>query len=498
MVVEQRSGLPVIHSAKVFGVRPHRPLLHRIAASGLKPLKFEAERLPSGVTLNPVTGVLSGTVCEPGAYDLRIEVSNAAGRTLHILQLKVGFKFCLTPPMGWNSWNCHADKLDHDKVISAANAMHTSGLADFGWTYINIDDGWQGRRGGPYNAIQPNANFPDMRCLCAEVHALGLKVGIYSTPWRTSYAGKIGGSSHAVDGSDWSPPAADSDWSTNWHAIIPDHYIGPYVHDYKDARQWADWGIDYLKYDWCPNDMDSIIRMWRALDSSGRDVVLSLSNNCPKSIALDVGGYANAWRTTPDLHDYWHVEGVDGTGQVHGILNVWDAHKYWQPFTAPGSFADPDMLVLGKVGWGTLRPTRLNPMQQQTHFALWCLLSAPLLIGCPLDDLDSFTFSLLSNPKLIAINQDPLCSQPRVYTRAEGVELIVKPLLGGDFAIGLFNRGNSKQCAEFSWQELGLDAEIQVQITDCIYPTPVRVVKGAFGSELEAFECKVYRLAKLG
>lgn len=459
------SSLPNINSPRIHGVRPQRPVQYRIAASGAKPMRYHAEPLPAGLSIDELMGVIRGTVAEAGTYEINLCAENDHGRAEMTLTLKAGHEICLTPPLGWNSWNCFAEEVSQEKVLASAQAMVSSGLADYGWEYVNIDGCWQDDgRGGEHGAILPHPErFPDMKLLCDEIHALGLKAGIYSTPWVADYGGNIGGSAHTPDGSDWRRKIKGGDWAAQWPVLIRDHYHGPYKFDYHDAAQWSDWGIDYLKYDWSPIDLDSVLRMWRALDMSGRDIVLSLSNNCPRSIAPDVGVYANVWRTTGDLHDIWATGSSPQTGQVQGLLNVWQQHHFWQPYTRTGHFADPDMLVVGEVRWGETGRTRLTEDEQRTHVGLWALFAAPLLIGTPLDSLDAFTLSLLTNADILAVNQDALGLQDKPVVHEEDREVMVKPLANGDLAVGFFNKSGQKLTVECDWPTLGLEGPCRVK-----------------------------------
>lgn len=487
---------PRINSAKVFGVRPGRPVQYRIAASGTKPMTYHAEPLPAGLSLDADTGVISGQSTEPGDYPITLGAKNEHGSAEQVLRMRVGREICLTPPLGWNSWNCFAEEVSQENVLASAQAMVASGLADYGWEYINIDGCWQGDgRGGPHGAILPHPErFPDLGGLCRDIHALGLKVGIYSTPWVADYGGNIGGSAHKPDGSDWRRKIDGGDWASQWPKLIRDHYHGPYKFDYHDATQWAEWGIDYLKYDWSPIDLDSIFRMWRALDSSGRDVVFSLSNNCPRSIAADVGVYANAWRTTGDLHDVWQTDGRPGTGDVQGLLNVWQQHHFWQPYTRPGHYADPDMFVLGDVRWGPEGKTRLSRDEQRTHVSLWALFAAPLLIGTALDTLDDFTFSLLTNADVLAVNQDPLGLQGKAVIHQPECEVIVKRLEGGDVAVGFFNKSEENMTVEATWRDLEIEGAWQGR--DLWSGEALSDLRNAFGVELAPHASQLLHLSQ--
>ncbi len=324
--------------------------------------------------------------------------------------------------MGWNGWNSWADQLDREKVLASAAAMVRTGLIDHGWSYINIDDTWQGVRGGPLMALQPNEKFPRIAEMVAEIHALGLRAGIYSTPYVQSYAGYVGASS-------FSPQGGETREAMARRAEF--RRVGPHPFETNDARQMAEWGFDFLKYDW-RMDVPSAERMSAALRKSGRDIVLSLSNNAPFDRVADWARLAQLYRTGPDIRDSW----------TSFYLTAFDLDR-WAPFAGPGHWSDPDMMIVGDVTIGTsMHPTRLTPDEQYSHVSMFCLLAAPLLIGAPIDRLDPFTLGLLTNDELIAINQDPLGKQAVLVHREGPVQIRVKPLDKGEFAIGLFNTGS--------------------------------------------------------
>lgn len=425
---------PLITGPKVFGVRPDAPFLFKITATGVNPVKFSAKGLPRGLSLNRSTGRITGAVNKAGEYIVTIGAENSAGKTNRAFRIVVGDRVALTPPMGWNSWNCWAGAVDAEKVLRSATAMVSNGLSAHGWTYINIDDTWQGKRGGAYKALQGNQKFPDMKGLCDRIHGMGLKVGIYSTPWITSYAGFPGGSSSTESG-EWK----ESDASAKW-------VHGKYRFHENDARQWSEWGIDYLKYDWHVIDVPHVSDMATALRWCGRDIVYSLSNTAPFEDAGDWARLANCWRTTGDITDTW--ESMSGIGF---------SQDKWKSFAMPGHWNDPDMLVLGHVGWGpNLHPTKLTPNEQYTHITLWCLLSAPLLLGCDLEKLDEFTLSLLTNDEVLDVNQDPLGKQAGRVSSADDLEVWAKDLEDGSRAVGLFNRGFIEAGVTAKWSDLGI------------------------------------------
>lgn len=409
---------PRITSSRIFGARPGNPFLFTIRATGERPVTFSAENLPMGLSLDAETGIITGKVDKRGTYLTVLKAENASGQAQKELKIVIGDTIALTPPLGWNGWNSWARNIDRQKVVASAGAMVNSGLSDHGWTYINIDDAWQGQRDGKYNAIQPNEKFPQFQEMIAYIHSLGLKTGIYSTPWISSYAGYVGGSSDFEDG------------------IYPDSIVakkreyrrlGKYSFENNDAQQFAEWGIDYLKYDW-RIDVSSAQRMSEALKRSGRDILYSLSNSAPFEYATEWAALANMWRTGPDIRDSW----------LSLYISAFTIDN-WAPFAGPGHWNDPDMLILGNVTTGTdLHPTRLTPDEQYSHVSIYSLLSAPLLIGCPIEQLDDFTLNLLTNDEVIEINQDPLGKPGRLISDTLGVQTWIKPLEDGSFAAGLF------------------------------------------------------------
>ncbi len=239
---------PRINGATVFGVRPNHPIIFTIPATGTRPMTFSADHLPKGVTLDKTTGRISGSIKKTGSYTITLHAKNKIAQASEIFKIIVGENIALTPPMGWNSWNVYASKVTQDLVLANAKAMVSSGLINHGWTYMNIDDVWQGKRGGKFGGILPDsATFPDMQALCDEIHGMGLKAGIYSTPWVESYGHHIGGSAMNPEGT-----FERTKENIRRNKKILPYAIGKYTFWDKDVKQWAHWGFDYLKYDWNP------------------------------------------------------------------------------------------------------------------------------------------------------------------------------------------------------------------------------------------------------
>jgi len=250
---------PRINGSAVYGVRPGKPLAYRIAASGLKPLTYHATGLPPGLSVNPLTGWITGRApMQSKDYTITLEVSNTFGSASRAFTIRVGERICLTPPMGWNSWYVHSEGISETAIRTIAEAMRGKGLDDYGWTYINIDDCWMGLRDPDTKAIQPNEKFSDMKELSSFVNHTGFKLGIYSTPWMSTFAGFIGGTGPNPEGdySAFYQPASEQLNPCQFFGRHPSSTrlglarVGPCWFVDRDARQFADWGIDYVKYDW--------------------------------------------------------------------------------------------------------------------------------------------------------------------------------------------------------------------------------------------------------
>lgn len=444
---------PRINGAKIYGARPGSDFLYKVAATGDRPMTFSAENLPKGLKIDSGTGVITGKVKKAGTYNVTLKAANSLGEAKREFRIVIGEKIALTPPMGWNSWNCWGNTVSHEKVMASAKAILENGLADYGWSYINIDDGWQGLRGGKENAIQPNVKFPDMKGLVDSLHTMGFKVGIYSGPWVATYAAHIGTQCDNADGTyEWVKKGLVNE---NYRMVDPSGeltreklwYSGKYSFAAQDARQWAEWGFDYLKYDWNPHDWYSMKEMHDELEKCGRDIVYSLSNSALLPLAGEYVKYANCWRTTGDIRDNW--KSISGIG--------FGRNSSWAPYSGPGHWPDGDMMVIGNVGWGRkYHYTNLTPDEQYTHVTLWAMQASPLLIGCDMAVADKFTKSLLCNNEVIDINQDPLgYAATKIYGNSSYATYF-KPLEDGSLAIAMFNLSETTQKIGFKPRAIGI------------------------------------------
>lgn len=463
ILTPQASDFPYINSPSIFGVRPGKPVSFRIAASGEKPISFSAKNLPDGLSLDPATGWITGRApTEKGDYLVSILSDNSVGADSQQLIFRVGDAICLTPPMGWNSWYVHSEGVSDQAIRDIAQAMKDKGLADYGWTYINIDDCWMGLRDPETKAILPNSKFPDMKSLSGYVNQQGFKLGIYSTTWMSTYAGYVGGSAPNAEG-DYSAYVLPEDQRKNPHQVFGRYpngirkglsEVGPAWFVDKDAQQFADWGIDYVKYDWkewtlertekgfWPSDESPhhkteesgiIQRFHNDFRSLDRDIVLSLSPNHDQHEDSFVPKYANLWRLTGDIHARW--ENLIAPFEMEERLAL----------TRPGSYGDLDMLQIGPLGKPNraevvFKPSPLTTNEQYFQVTLWSILTQPLLLSCDVTSMDDFDLNLVTNHEVLAVNQDPLCSQGyRVANEPGRWEIWAKDLADGSKAIALFN-----------------------------------------------------------
>ena len=452
---------PKINGARVIGAHPGNPFLYTIPATGKRPMTYNIKDLPEGLVLDTKTGIITGRVPKRGEYKAIINVKNDSGEDKRDLKIVVGDKLALTPPLGWNSYNCWCGVTDENIVIKTAHACVDKGLINHGWTYINIDDGWQADRDAK-GEIVPNARFKNIRAMADTIHKLGLKFGIYSSPGPKTCGG----------------------------------YTGSYQHEVQDVKTYAKWGADYLKYDWCtystiakdqslPELKKPYIVMQKALAEVNRDIVYSLCQYGMGNVwewGAEIGG--NMWRTAFDITDTWE-----------SLSKIGFAEEKNATFAGPGHWNDLDMMVIGWVGWGPdLYPSRLTVDEQYIHVSLWSLISAPLIIGCDLNRLDDFTLNLITNDEVLAVNQDTLGKQAIRLINKNGIQVWVKDLEDGSKAAGIFNLNPTSQPFSVNFGEIGLSG--RQSIRDLWRQKEIGIVEGKFDAAIPAHGVVLIKLSE--
>ncbi len=446
---------PKINGAKVFGVRPGNPFLFTISATGERPMNFKAENLPEGLNLNPKTGRITGTIDNPGTYEVILKAANMHGSYESEFKIYVGSRLALTPPMGWNSYNVYGIRyINQERAEMNAKAFVDAGLQNHGWTYFNLDGGWQGyERKGKFHAIVPDEErFPDFQGLIDYVHELGLKFGIYHQAYINSYDKRLGATSNYPDG-------------RYVRSEGPHEPLGEYKFHWNDAQQFAEWGVDYLKYDWWLRNLPHAIEMGDALENLDRDIVYSVCNGAgftdgyqleyheADEHAKGLSYNSHLWRSGADTEDSWKSVIANGFTQAR-----------WGDITGPGHWNDADMMLLGWIGWGDEQhPTSLTADEQYSHMSLWCLLASPLLLGCDLTKLDDFTLNLITNDEVIAVNQDPLGKMAKQHLLDIYQQAWVKEMEDGSVSIGLFNLNTIPETINISWELAGLSGKQKVR-----------------------------------
>ncbi len=442
---------PHINGPEVYGARPGHPFLYRVPCTGTRPIVFHARHLPASLRLDAKTGIITGTAPEKrGTYIVALDATNSLGRDRRVLRIVIGDSIGLTPQMGWNDWYSYYSRITDEEVRTAAKAMISSGMADFGYQFVDIDDCWArkpnahdpdlaGETRDPQGNILPNARFPDMAALTAYIHSLGLKAGIYSSPGPLTCAG----------------------------------FEGSYGNEARDARQFASWGFDLLKYDWCSytrvakdKSIEELekpyIKMGGLLKDQPRDVVLNMCQYGMGDVwnwGREVGG--NSWRTTGDL-------GLQAGSALPGFYKIGFANAAHSQDAGPGGWNDPDYILIGTVGDARNqnapgRPTSLTHEEQYSYMSMWSLMAAPLIFSGQMDHLDAFTLNVLCNSEVIDVDQDALGKQASIVRKTDEEFVLKKPLEDGSVALGLFNLTTSPRSISADWSQLGLQGSQKVR-----------------------------------
>ena len=444
---------PRINGPKIYGMRPGAPFLYRIPATGERPMSFEVKGLPASLKLNKETGIISGTIPSPGRYPTTLIAKNSKGESTRQFTIVAGNTLALTPPMGWNSWYIHYMRVSDSLMRLSADAMISSGMADYGYQYVNIDDCWMRKENsgdpdldGPLRdgkgTILPNKRFPDMNGLTGYIHSLGLKAGTYISPGPTTCQG----------------------------------FAGSLGFEKQDAVTFAKWGFDFLKYDWC--SYGSVVKgravedyvapyklMWDELQKLDRDIVFNLCQYGMGEVWKWGGEVGHSWRTTGDL-------GLESSSTMPGFFNIGMSNARHNEYARPGAWNDPDYILIGWVGsansMGEGEKTKLTPDEQYMYMSMWSLMASPLIFSGDMAKLDKFTLNVLCNSEVIDINQDTLGRQAKILKYADNELIMVKDLEDGSKAVGLFYvSGNPPVPADyFEWEAQRAPKKIKVSLTE--------------------------------
>ena len=471
-----------INGPKVHGARPGHFFLYRIPCTGDRPIRFSADGLPPSLHLDKKTGIITGTVPEQrGDYAMTLHAANRKGNSSRPFKLVVGDLLALTPPMGWNDWYSFYSRITDKDIREAADAMIASGMADFGYQYVDIDDCWMRRPGSDdpalggeqrsaTGAILPNDHFPDMKALTAYIHARGLKAGLYTGPGPLTCG----------------------------------RYTASYQHEQVDAEQFADWGFDFLKYDLCSytrlfpertleNDQRPYRLMGGILAKLNRDVVFNLCQYGRSAVwnwAADVNG--NLWRTTGD------VGGMKPT-QLPGFYEAGFSNAEHSANAGPGHWNDPDYILIGTVGnafraQDPPKLTTLTPDEQYSYMSMWSLMAAPLFYSGVMPRLDAFALNILCNSEVIDIDQDVLGKQAAIVRHTDHDFVLAKSLEDGALVVGLFNLDTAPAKLTVSWTQLGLQGRYHVR--DVWRQKDVTDAEGELSTEVGPHGVAFVRLAR--
>jgi len=471
-------SVPEFHGAQAIGVHPGTPLIFPLAVSGERPLDFSAKHLPAGLGLDSKTGIVTGTLPKPGEFTFTATAKNSAGNASAKIKIVCGDNLALTPPLGWNSYDAFGDNVVESEMLANAHYLAEK-MLPVGWDTVVVDYCWSdpgahdnnrnGRANAPlamdqFGRMIPAPNrFPSaavgagFKPLADAVHALGLKFGIHvmrGIPRNAVHANL------PIENSGFTAAqAADTNSRCVW---CPDMFgvssnaAGQAWYD-SCARLWAAWGVDYIKVDDLsrPYHTAEVEMIRRAIDRSGRSIVFSTSpGETPLADGAHVSAHANLWRVSDDFWDNWK-----------SLDHEFTLAARWNKFAGPGHWPDADMLPVGHLSVGhrsvgTDRFANLTRDEQLTLLSFWSLLPSPLMVGANLPDNDAWTLALLTNPEVIAVNQDALGqSAKRLTNSLAGAEIWTKKLADKSIAVGIFNHSKVAVPVNLVWHDLGQRAK---------------------------------------
>src|SRR5574344_448624 len=413
-------GSPLLNTPQVTANRANTEFVYAIPTFGERPIQWSVEGLPEGLSLDAKEGIISGTTSSEGDYYLKITAKNVKGKDSKNLILKVGEKLALTPVMGWNSWNTFGPNLNEQLLLEVDDAMVKNGMRDAGYNYVNIDDYWQLKeRGADGHLIINSEKFPRGISFVADyLHARGLRLGIYSDASEYTCGG----------------------------------VAGSYGFEEIDAADFAKWGVDLLKYDYCgaPADQETAIKRYQtmnqALKNQKRTFIYSVcewGRREPWLWAAEVGGHY--WRPTYDIRDFW------GKPESYGALATININKNLSQYARAGRWNDPDMLVVGIKGKRHISDFTGSTVEEyRSHFSLWCMMASPLLAGNDIRNMNDTITNILTNPEIIKINQDALGIQGEEVLVKDSLSFWTKPLDNNKMAIGILNLSSKEVSYELN------------------------------------------------
>ena len=463
-------GKPLINPPRIVANYPSTPFLFYIPTSGQRPIEWSADNLPKGLKLDSKTGIITGVVTTKGDYTVTLNAKNALGSNTQELTIRIGDELLSTPPMGWNSWNTFGRHLTEELILQTADAMIANGMRDQGYSYINIDDFWQlSERGADGHLQIDKTKFPrGIKYVADYLHERGFKLGIYSDAADKTCGG----------------------------------VCGSFGYEEVDAKDFASWGVDLLKYDYCDAPVDRVeaieryTKMGKALRNTNRSIVFSIcewGQREPWKWAKQAGGHL--WRISGDIGDFWDRK-KDKQEWLYGILDILEINAPLSEYAGPSGWNDPDMLVVGIGGKSMTIGEETNGCTQEqykSHFSLWCMMASPLLCGNDVRNMNDSTLQVLLDADLIAINQDILGKQAERSIRSDKYDIWVKPLADGRKAVACFNRANTPLNVNLNTKTLeNLSLEQVYSLED---HSTTNAEKG-FIVQLAPYQCKIFICGK--
>ena len=465
-------GVPKINLAPFFGASPKKQIILRIPVTGKRPMKYFAENLPSGLSLSE--NIISGIIEEEGKYEVILRAENDLGSC----EKKIIFEIApqnllISPLLGFTTWNAFYSEVTQADVEHTAEKLCELGLSEYGYSYVNLDSGWQYKYGGKYDAIMPNPKFSDMKAMTDKVHSLGLKCGIYSSPMLTSWG--------CPKEYDSIPGCTKGEPDIRFSSTMGG--IGTIRKERNNALQWAEWGFDYLKYDWKPNDTVNSEYMRSELIKTDRDFAYCVTVEAPEEYSEYWSKYCQSYRADWDSDGTW-------PRFMHFMSRFYKFCKYQKR----GHYFDLDMLDIGCHKNGN-KMDNFTLDEKIMVYSLRAFLGSPIQLSCDLDYINDFELDIYCNDEIIEINQDShyATAMPFAHEKIDDGELHVfeKPMSDGSYAYAFFNTGNSMMMLEAELCE-------EVNIRDVWAKEEIKM-NGKFICKTEPHTVKIYKLSsKIG